>query len=72
MSGLAQEVKALLRSWNAAPSGATHFTQQLTQALKQDTYAQWSRQALTLSHTLAQMPDFAQALHDFCASKITL
>ena len=72
MSGLAQEVKALLRSWNAAPSDATHFMQHLNHALKQDTYAQWSRQSLTLSHTLAQVPDFAQALHDFCASKITL
>ena len=71
MSGLAQEVKALLRSWNAAPSDAIHFTQQLTQALKQDNYVQWSNHVLTLSHTLAQVPDFAQALHDFCESKIT-
>ncbi len=71
MSGLAQEVKTLLRSWNTDPSGAADLSPQLRHALSQEAYAQWSSHALALSHTLAQEVDFAQALHDFCASKIT-
>lgn len=71
MSGLAQEVKTLLRSFNADASGANDFTLQVSHALSHDAYAQWSSHALALSHTLAQKVDFAQALHDFCASKIT-
>ena len=71
MSGLAQEVKTLLRSWNTNPSGAADLSPQLSHALSQEAYAQWSSHALALSHTLAQEIDFAQALHDFCASKMT-
>ncbi|PHY07554.1 MAG: elongation factor P maturation arginine rhamnosyltransferase EarP [Alcaligenaceae bacterium] len=71
MSGLAQEVKTLLRSWNTDPSGAADLSPQLSHALSQEAYAQWSSHALALSHTLAQEIDFAQALHDFCASKMT-
>jgi uncharacterized repeat protein (TIGR03837 family) len=72
MSGLAQEVKTLLRSWNADASGANDLTLQVSHALSHDAYAQWSSHTLALSHTLAQKVDFAQALHDFCASKIAL
>jgi uncharacterized repeat protein (TIGR03837 family) len=71
MSGLAQEVKTLLRSWNTDVAGATDLSPQLSHALSQEAYAQWSSRALALSHELAQEVDFAQALHDFCASKIT-
>jgi len=71
MSGLAQEVKTLLRSWNADASGTTDLTLQVSHALSHDAYAQWSSHTLALSHTLAQKVDFAQALHDFCVSKIT-
>jgi len=71
MSGLPQEVKTLLRSWNTDPSGAADLSPQLSHGLSQEAYAQWSSHALALSHTLAQEVDFAQALHDFCASKMT-
>ena len=71
ISGFTPEVKALLRAWNAASSDATHLSQQLSHALSPDAYEQWSSQVLALSQTLAQDSDFAQALHDYCASKIT-
>ena len=71
ISGFTPEVKALLRAWNADPSDATNLIQQLSHALSQDAHEHWSSQALALSQTLAQDSDFAQALHDFCASKIT-
>ena len=71
ISGFTPEVKALLRAWNADPSDVTHLSQQLSHALSTDAYEHWSSQALALSQTLAQDSDFAQALHDFCASKIT-
>ncbi len=71
ISGFTPEVKALLRAWNADPSDATNLIQQLSHALSQDAHKHWSSQALALSQTLAQDSDFAQALHDFCASKIT-
>ena len=71
MSGLAPEVKTLQRSWNADSAGNTNLTASFSHMLDQDAYAQWSGHTLALSHQLAQGTDFAQALHDFCASKIT-
>lgn len=71
ISGFTPEVKALLRAWNTDPSDATNLIQQLSHALSKDAYEHWSSQALALSQTLAQGSDFAQALHDFCASKTT-
>lgn len=71
MSGLAPEVKTLQRSWNADSAGNTNLTASFSHMLGQDAYAQWSGHTLALSHQVAQGTDFAQALHDFCASKIT-
>jgi hypothetical protein len=71
MSGLAPEFKTLQRSWNADSAGNTNLTASFSHMLDQDAYAQWSGHTLALSHQLAQGTDFAQALHDFCTSKIT-
>ena len=70
MSSLPTEIQDLMRNWNA-DKVSVDFSIDFTQALNPEAYAQWSDHALALNHTLAQDIDFAQALHDFCASKMT-
>jgi len=70
MSSLPTDIQDLMRNWNADTVSAD-LPNGFAQAVNPETYAQWSGHALALSHTLAQDIDFAQALHDFCASKIT-
>jgi uncharacterized repeat protein (TIGR03837 family) len=69
MSSLPTDIQDLMRNWNANKV-SVDFPNDLTQAVNPEAYAQWSGHALALSHTLAQDIDFAQALHDFCVSKI--
>jgi len=68
ISNLSAEVQDLLRHWNA-DSAAADLSADFEQALQPKAFAQWSSDALALSHTLAQEADFARALHDFCVSK---
>jgi len=70
ISNLPADTQALLRHWNA-DSAAADLPKAFEQALQPKAFAQWSSDALALSHTLAQEIDFAQALHDFCVSKAT-
>jgi uncharacterized repeat protein (TIGR03837 family) len=70
ISNLPADIQALLRHWNA-DSAAADLPKAFEQALQSKAFAQWSSDALALSHTLAQEIDFAQALHDFCVSKAT-
>ncbi len=69
MSSLPADIQDLLRNWNADTVSAD-LPNGFTRAINAQAYAQWLNHALALSHTLAQGVDFAQALHDFCASKI--
>jgi hypothetical protein len=69
MSSLPTDIQDLMRNWNADTISAD-LPNGFAQAVNLETYKQWSSHALALSHTLAQDIDFAQALHDFCASKI--
>jgi len=69
MSGLPADIQDLMRNWNA-DSVSADLPNRFAHAVNAEAYAQWSSHALALSHTLAQEADFAQALHDFCASKI--
>ena len=69
MSNLPADIQDLMRNWNA-DSVSTDLPNSFAQAVNAEAYAQWSSHALALSETLAQEVDFAQALHDFCASKI--
>lgn len=68
ISHLPADIQALLRHWNA-DSAHADLPKSFQQALQSSAFAQWSRDALALSHSLAQDTDFAQALHDFCALK---
>ena len=68
ISHLPADIQALLRHWNA-DNAAANLSTGFEQALQPKIFAQWSRDALALSHSLAQDTDFAQALHDFCALK---
>jgi hypothetical protein len=70
MSSLPTDIQDLMRNWNADAVSAD-LPNGFAQAVNAEAYAQWSSHALALSHTLAQEVDFAQALHDFCASKKT-
>jgi len=70
ISNFSAEVQDLLRHWNVANAPADLLTA-FERALQPKTFAQWSGDALALSHTLAQGTDFAQALQDFCALKAT-
>jgi hypothetical protein len=70
MSSLPTDIQDLMRNWNADAVSAD-LPNGFAQAINAEAYAQWSSHALALSHTLAQEVDFAQALHDFCASKKT-
>lgn len=69
ISNLSADIQALLRYWNA-DSAAADLSAGFEQALQPKAFAQWSSDALALSHTLAQVTDFAQALQDFCVSKL--
>ena len=69
MSSLPADIQDLMRKWNADTVSAD-LPNRFAQAVNAEAYAQWSSYASALSHTLAQETDFAQALHDFCASKI--
>ena len=68
ISHLPADIQDLLRHWNADKAHAD-LPKSFKQALQSSAFAQWSRDALALSHSLAQETDFAQALHDFCALK---
>jgi len=68
ISNLPADIQALLCRWNAE-SAAADLSTDFEQALQPKAFAQWSSDALALSHTLAQETNFAQALHDFCVSK---
>ncbi|MEI8401239.1 MAG: elongation factor P maturation arginine rhamnosyltransferase EarP [Alcaligenaceae bacterium] len=70
MSSLPAHIQDLMHNWNA-DSASANLPNSVAYAVNAEAYAQWSNHALALSHTLAQEVDFAQALHDFCASKIT-
>lgn len=70
ISSLPTDIQDLLRHWNADTVSAD-LPNGFTKAINPKTYTQWSVNALALSHSLVQDVDFAQALHDFCASKIT-
>ena len=70
ISNLPADIQDLLRLWNA-DIHPTDLPKRIEQALGGQAYVQWSKQAQVLSHTLAQETDFAQALHDFCALKVT-
>ncbi len=70
ISILPTDIQDLLRHWNADTVSAD-LPNGFTKAINPKTYTQWSVNALALSHSLVQDVDFAQALHDFCASKIT-
>ena len=69
MSSLPADIQDLMREWNADTVSAD-LPNRFAQAVNAEAYAQWSSYASALSHALAQEADFAQALHDFCASKI--
>lgn len=69
ISNLSADIQALLRYWNA-DSAAADLSADFEQALQPKAFAQWSSDALALSHTLSQVTDFAQALQDFCVSKL--
>jgi hypothetical protein len=69
-SNLPSDIQNLLRRWNADKAAADLSTS-FEQALQPKIFAQWSSDALALSHSLAQDTDFAQALHNFCALKTT-
>lgn len=68
ISNLPADIQALLRHWNAE-NAAADLSTDFAQVLQPKAFAQWSSNALALSHALAQETNFAQALHDFCASK---
>ncbi len=68
ISNLPADIQALLRRWNAENAAADLLTD-FAQVLQSKAFAQWSSNALALSHALAQETNFAQALHDFCVSK---
>jgi uncharacterized repeat protein (TIGR03837 family) len=68
ISNLSTDIQALLRHWNA-DCVAADLSTGFEQVLQPKIFAQWSSDALALSHSLAQDTDFAQALHDFCALK---
>ena len=70
ISSLPTDIQDLLRCWNADTVSAD-LPNGFTKAINPKAYTQWSVNALALSHSLVQDVDFAQALHDFCASKIT-
>ena len=70
ISSLPTDIQDLLRHWNADTVSAD-LPNGFTKAINPKAYTQWSVNALALSHSLVQDVDFAQALHDFCASKIT-
>jgi hypothetical protein len=70
ISSLPTDIQDLMRNWNA-DAVSPDLPNGFAQAVNAEAYAQWSNHALALSHTLAQEVDFAQALHDFCASKKT-
>ena len=70
ISSLPTDIQDLMRNWNADTVSAD-LPNGFAQAVNPDAYSQWSSTALALSHSLVQDVDFAQALHDFCASKIT-
>lgn len=70
MSSLPTDIQQLMRHWNADTVSAD-LPNSFAQAINAEAYAQWSGHTLALSHTFAQNGDFAQALRDFCASKIT-
>jgi len=69
ISSLPTDIQDLMRNWNADTVSAD-LPNGFAQAVNPDAYSQWSSTALALSHSLVQDVDFAQALHDFCASKI--
>ena len=69
ISSLPNDIQDLMRNWNADTVSAD-FPNGFAQAVNPDAYSQWSSTALALSHSLLQDIDFAQALHDFCASKL--
>jgi hypothetical protein len=69
ISSLPTDIQDLMRNWNADTVSAD-LANGFAQAVNPDAYSQWSSTALALSHSLVQDVDFAQALHDFCASKI--
>lgn len=68
-SNLPADVQALFRCWNA-DNALADLPKAFEQALQPKAFTQWSSDALALTHTLAQETDFAQALHDFCVSKL--
>jgi hypothetical protein len=70
ISSLPTDIQDLMRHWNADTVSAD-LPNGFTQAINPKAYTHWSGNALALSHSLAQDVDFAQALHDFCASKMT-
>ena len=70
ISSLPTDIQDLLRHWNADTVSAD-LPNGFTKAINPKAYTQWSVNASALSHSLVQDVDFAQALHDFCASKIT-
>jgi hypothetical protein len=69
MSSLPTDIQDLMRNWNADTISAD-LPNGFAQAVNAEAFAQWSSTALALSHSLVQDVDFAQALHDFCASKL--
>jgi hypothetical protein len=69
ISSLPTDIQDLMRNWNADTVSAD-LPNGFTQAINPKAYTHWSGNALALSHSLAQDVDFAQALHDFCASKL--
>jgi hypothetical protein len=69
MSSLPADIQDLMRNWNA-DSISADLPSSIAQAVNAEAYAQWASHTLALTDTLAQEVDFAQALHDFCASKI--
>jgi hypothetical protein len=69
ISSLPTDIQDLMRNWNADTVSAD-LANGFAQAVNPDAYSQWSSTALALSHSLVQDVDFAQALHDFCASKL--
>lgn len=69
ISSLPTDIQDLMRNWNADTVSAD-LPNDFAQAVNPDAYSQWSSTALALSHSLVQDVDFAQALHDFCASKL--